>query len=333
MMGRVPDRRSGGFTLVELLIAMVLGLMVIGGVVGVFLSSKQTYRTTEGLSRIQETMRVTFELMSRDMREAGGNLCGKHLPVANVLNGAQGANPAWFADMNNPLFGYEGNQVFGGAAFGTTSARRIAGTDALQAISSAGGAGLTVVQHNPSSAQFQVNVTGHGLESDDVIMVCDYRQVAVLQVTNANASNTTIVHNTGTGTIGNCSKGLGFPTVCTTNGTPYTFNEHAQITKLVGRGWYVGANGRAATGGRALYRVTLDGSPQEVIDGVQDMQLQYLESGALDYVDANAVGSWEDVTAVRVTVTVQSTDASVSTDGNRLQRQFSHVVTLRNRVS
>lgn len=326
-------QRQAGFTLIELLISMVLGLIVIGGVIGVFLSSKQTYRTTEGLSRIQETMRITFELMARDMREAGGTLCGKGLPVANVLNGAQGANPSWFADLDNALRGYEGDEEFGGAAFGTSSARRIIGTDALQAISGVGGTGLTVVQHNPASAQFKVNVTGHGLEDDDVVMVCDYRQVAVLQVTNANPSNTTIVHNTGTGTIGNCSKGLGFPTVCTTNGTPYAFNEHAQIVKLAARGWYVGANGRAATGGRALYRVTLDGSPQEVIDGVQDMQLQYLESGSLDYVDADAVGNWAEVTAVRVTVIVQSTDRRIGTDGGRLQRRFSHVVTLRNRVS
>lgn len=325
-------RRQSGMSLVELLIAMVLGLLVIGGVIGVFMSSKQTHRTTESLSRVQETMRVVFELMTRDMREAGGNLCGQGLPIANVLNGAQTVPPIWYADMDNSLRGYDGNQAFAGAAFGTGNAARINGTDALQIISGAGNRGLTVRQHNAASAQFKVNTTAHGIEDDDVMMVCDYQQVAIFQVTNASSSNDTIVHNTGTGTIGNCSKGLGFPTVCTTLGTAYEFDEHAQLVQLVGRGWYVGSNGRAATGGRALYRVTMDGTPQEVIDGVTDMQLQYKTDTAVNYVDASAITDWARVEAIRVTVSLEGTTAAASVDNGRLQRQFSHVVTLRNRV-
>ena len=331
MTGR--PRSQAGIGLVELLIAMTLGLLIIGGVIGVFLSTKQSYRSNEGLSRMQETIRVAFELMARDLREAGGSLCGKGLPVANVLNGAHTAPPAWYADMSRSLWGYEGDQAFAGSAFGTAAARRIAGTDAIQAISGVGGRGLTVVQHNPPSAQFKVNTVNHGIDDDDVIVVCDYRQIAILQVTNAQpGTNVNLVHNTGTGSIGNCSKGLGFPTVCTTNGTPYAFDEHARISKLSARAWYVGANGRAATGGRSLYRVNLNESPQEVIDGVIDLQLQYLEAGASDYVDASAVADWEQVEAVRAQVTVESTATGIATDGGRLQREFSHVVTLRNRV-
>src|SRR3546814_1117931 len=50
--------RSGsgqaGFSLVELMISLVLGLIVIGGVTTVFLSNQQSYRSNEGLSQLQE---------------------------------------------------------------------------------------------------------------------------------------------------------------------------------------------------------------------------------------------------------------------------------------
>src|SRR3546814_5862094 len=58
--------------------------------------------------------------------------------------------------------------------------------------------------------------------------------LAVFQVTNAQpGTNVTIVHNTGnTATPGNCSKGLGFPTVCTTGGTKYQYGANSVLTKL-----------------------------------------------------------------------------------------------------
>lgn len=67
--------RSAGFGLIELMIAMVLGLLVLGAALAVFLSNQNTYRANEGLNRMQESARVAFELMSRDIRAAGGSAC------------------------------------------------------------------------------------------------------------------------------------------------------------------------------------------------------------------------------------------------------------------
>ena len=69
-----------GFTLVELMIALVLGLFLVGGVLAVFLSNSQTFRTNEALSRIQENGRFAVEFISSDLRFTayltGRELCG-----------------------------------------------------------------------------------------------------------------------------------------------------------------------------------------------------------------------------------------------------------------
>ncbi|TCT24410.1 PilW family protein [Thermomonas haemolytica] len=68
-------RGQGGFGLIELMIAMVLGLLVMGAAFAVFQSNQRSFQANEGLNRIQESARVAYELISRDIRAAGGTAC------------------------------------------------------------------------------------------------------------------------------------------------------------------------------------------------------------------------------------------------------------------
>jgi type IV pilus assembly protein PilW len=63
--------RQKGFTLVEMMIALVIGLLLIAGTLSVFLSTKQGYRMTNGLSLMQATGRATLDLLTRDIMMAG----------------------------------------------------------------------------------------------------------------------------------------------------------------------------------------------------------------------------------------------------------------------
>ena len=67
--------RFAGFGLIELMIAMVLGLLVLGAAIAVFQSNQRTFDANEGTNRIQEGARVAYELMSKDIRAAGGSAC------------------------------------------------------------------------------------------------------------------------------------------------------------------------------------------------------------------------------------------------------------------
>jgi type IV pilus assembly protein PilW len=58
-------------TLVEVMIGMLLGVFLVGGIMQVFASSRQTYRVHEATSRMQESGRMALEVISRDIRGAG----------------------------------------------------------------------------------------------------------------------------------------------------------------------------------------------------------------------------------------------------------------------
>ncbi len=72
---RQCGRSMSGMTLIELMVAMVLGLIVMGAAFAVFMSNQRTFQANEGVNRIQENSRVAFELISRDIRAAAGSAC------------------------------------------------------------------------------------------------------------------------------------------------------------------------------------------------------------------------------------------------------------------
>ncbi len=328
--------RVQGLSLIELMISLVLGLVVVAGAGAIFISNRQTYTATDSLGRVQENARVAFELMARDVREAAGNPCAKNLPIANVL---KNSTTQWWANWADGIVGYDGNVAMPGNAFGTGTKERVAGTDAIE-LKSGGSGGTTVVKHNPTSAEFEVNTVNHGLNDSDVALICDFRQASIFQITNAQpGTNVTVVHNIGsTAEPGNCSKGLGVPTDCSgANGTKYQYGPNSVIVKLSATRWYIGYNGR---GGTSLYQSvvqnnagTIDVVNQEIAEGVTNMTLKYLVPGGTDYVDASVVPAdqWKAVSAVRIEVDLAGQD-KVGTDRSVLKRKLAHVATLRNRV-
>lgn len=323
-----------GLTLVELMVAMVVGLLLLLAVSNIFLANRQAYRVNENLAQMQETTRTAFELMAREIREAGGNPCGTPR-VANVLNGASGS--VWLDWERGGVEGFDGGEPMPGLTTGTATAERVAGTDAIVLRSASLNEGVIITDHQPPAAQFKVNTTGHGFVPGDIVMACDYRQAAILQITNASPSNSTIVHNTGNGTPGNCSKGLGFPTDCgSVVGNEYSFEGNGFLNRLTASAWFIGNNDR---GGRSLFRIVNGGAAQEIAEGVTDMQLTYLTrtgtSPDSDYVEAADIESWENgapslVIGVRVALQIESRQA-VGVDGAALTRSLVHVVSLRHR--
>jgi type IV pilus assembly protein PilW len=360
-MPPVPRRRAvAGVTLVELMIALVLGLVVAGAAIGVFLATRQTYGATESRGRMQENARVAFELMGRDLREAASDSCGTDLSGAvNVINSPT-AN--WYTDFAGGVRGYAGDAAFPDAAFGTGAGQRIAGTGAIQMMS-AQSDGVTILYDAAGAANpaaMKLNTEDHGFASGDLAVACDATHAAIFQVTNATSTRATIVHNNGTGdaTPGNCTKGLGSPLDCSSaNGSAYQFgcayggtdvskdctlDENkwsAYIAHLQALRWYVGCNGRAGCSqpaGRSLYRTrvsTEGGVPvvtnDEIVDGVTDLSASYLEQGGSAYVAASAVGDWSQVVAVDVTLQMTGLDL---VDGAPLEQTLRNVVALRSRA-
>ncbi len=66
--------KEQGFSLVELMIAMLLGTFLIGGLVSVFISSASNYKVQQALTEVQHKGRYILRVLRQDVQEAGFNL-------------------------------------------------------------------------------------------------------------------------------------------------------------------------------------------------------------------------------------------------------------------
>ncbi len=318
-------QRSRGLSLIELMVSIVIGFLVVGSAIAIFSSNRQTYAASESLGRIQENMRSGFELMARDIREAAGTPCTAHITsLRSALN-----SPAsrWWTNDSSVLriVGYTGAQAFPSGSFGAATGDRVAGTQAIQVLSTSNSR-AEISSHDEASGLFVLNTTDHGMITGDIVLACDYAQASLVQLTSASSASATVSYSGGGVSPGNATTAL--------RPDDGSYSSGSVLAKWHAVRWYVGNN---ANGGRSLYQSTIINSNpggtlsvqnQEVLPGVQDINMQYLVAG--NYLTADAVTNWNLVTAVRVNFVIQGEDR-VGTDGNPIQRTITHTIALRMR--
>lgn len=320
------SRRQLGLTLVELMVALVLGLVVIGAVVNLFLTNRQTYRTTENLARMQENLRFAFELMARDVREAGATACGA-TNFANVLNGT----PATWSWQGESLTAYAPGETLPSPAPSNVAA----GSPVLSIVKGSDPSNeIHVTDHNPAAATLTLSSTT-GLDVGDILFLCEGPDAAIFQATNVNSSSLTVVHNDGNSIApGNCTKCLSTPVICGSGGAapqPASCRNFTGGTLLKFQHvlWYVGTNAR---GGTSLYRKVGNDNTVEMVPDIDQLTLAFLSQGGTTYQPIASVTDWTQVRAVRIVVRSVSTD-KVGTDGQPLRREYPFTIALRNRLS
>lgn len=349
--------REAGVSLVEVMIALALGLIVSVGALSLMLGNRQAYSTTEALGRVQEATRITFDLMSRDLRAAGINACSGGVRVMNLLR-----NPdnLWWLNWNEGLRGYDGNEVSTAVTTGSAAGQRVDGTDMIEVMHGATTA-LPVKVHNIAGAPATLagvdvparsialerpDGRAHGFVAGDLLVICDYEDTTIFQASGVDAGSNSVAHAAETGVPGNCSDAMGVRPACTPAVTRI-FQPGAQLMRFEPVAWYVGNNGRTGTANSptSLYRISIRSNgagnaaaqPEEVVEGVRDMQLRYMYDSDNLYRFAsgtNKVEDWRLVTGIEIVLTIESPEAGTTTDATqpRLTRTLTHVVNLRNRV-
>ncbi|KRE89553.1 hypothetical protein ASG87_04300 [Frateuria sp. Soil773] len=82
-MSRYFAQRQRGVTLIELMVAMVLGLLVSAGIITVFLSTSSSNRAQTQMARLQEEGRYAVTRLKDDLRMANGQYCTNSGGVAH----------------------------------------------------------------------------------------------------------------------------------------------------------------------------------------------------------------------------------------------------------
>jgi len=67
--------RAGGFSLVELLVAMTLGLILLGGMIAVFAGNRRSADINRATTNMQENVRFALDAIAGDIRMAGHQGC------------------------------------------------------------------------------------------------------------------------------------------------------------------------------------------------------------------------------------------------------------------
>ena len=317
--------RQRGLSLVELMVALTIGLMILSAATTIMVTSKITYTTQDSLARLQENARFAIHLVSRDIRMAGYYGCADQVStVSNQLN-AGAPNSDWF-DFTQAVEGADSAGTLypsNASITPATGVTRVAGSNAFALrYAEPSDQILLVSEMTQQSASMKV-ASNSGLNPGEIVMITDCDGADIFQITNLNPAGgfDNVIHNTGSGQWPGNS----------TDNNPHklskAYRADARIMRFNSVRYYIGEK---ADGVRSLFRQTVVGSGgnastqhMELVEGVEDMRVTYgvdMDGDKIPdrYLKAGAPGltsalHWENVVSMRVGFlfsTVANTDAN-----------------------
>lgn len=354
LIALTPRRLQKGVTLVELLIALLLGLLLTAGMIQVFVGNRATYEFNDGLSRIQENARFALDHMAYNARMGGYSGCLADVPIHNNLT----------VPLTNFRFDIEDGGIYGYDATGTTSdddeydaedppgatwnealpadiaADVIAGSDVL-VVRSVGGSAVSLVSPFTNAAQLFVDPSHNFLEGE-ILVVSDCQKASVFQVTEISNTKENIVHsNNGSFIPGNSGPNWD---------DEQDYGLGAELARLQTFAFYVGD-------GPALFQHRLGAGAgmvqEELAQGIETMQVRYGvdndNDGAVDeLVSAALITNWTAVVSVEISLLARATEEYGTetdtadyrlggivynpNDDRRLRQVFSTSIGVRNRL-
>lgn len=90
--GRSPERSERGFSLTELMIAMMVFTLIMGAVVGLLVKSQKIFRTEQGVSEMDQNARLMIDFLTRDIQQSKENALGLGPSFRSIysFNGPEG---------------------------------------------------------------------------------------------------------------------------------------------------------------------------------------------------------------------------------------------------
>lgn len=324
---------SQGLALVELMIAMALGLVLIGAATGIMMSNTQTFKASKNTSQVQDSARLAFELMARDIRQAGSVPCGNSVAVKNKLTNNSGTLP-WYFDWHGNIQQSEDaddtktKQLIGYSDHDSAKwadrehkcgseceflTNRVTGTDILT-LFYATNEGSSLKYSQSSGKPYILNQPNNNFHNDDFLFICDNQAANIFRAA---------VSKSDTGDMSVEKTQLNNLTTPTDS-----FSKNAVIGKLKSRAWYIGTNEQ---GDKSLYLAELTSAglkPIEIAQQVDDLKLSYRIANSAEFKTADRIESlklWQQVNAVQITLTVP-----IQNENDITLREFTSIVALRN---
>lgn len=333
-------RRQTGVGLVEIMISLTLGLLVTGAIVQIYLTTKRQNDMQTSLTGRQEASRFAAQIIQRDAQMAGFRGCLRDLgTVVNTLNSSND----FLYDFGQHVVGFDN-----AAGLPASITNVVAGTDVLT-LRTVDDTDVALTAGMATSVANPVTVAGLApapFANGDIALIADCSGAAVFQVDTYDAATGTIGH-VAAGTPGNSTLNFG-----------RRFSAGAQVYRMRTTTYFIRESDNGT--GPALWRRVGLENPQELAEGIENMQVLYGEDTDGDqapdeYRTADAVTDWTQVVSLQVALLAAGTQDRVAdadprtfdllgevvdpTDGGnvesdgRLRRVLSFTLALRNRLS
>jgi len=110
--------RQRGVSMVELIVAMALGLFLLFALIEILINGKQSFGSANNLSRLQENGRIATNLITSDLKRAGylgGNSNAAQIsgttPPQIPMSTCPAASRIWGRMIEQPIFGKNGTET------------------------------------------------------------------------------------------------------------------------------------------------------------------------------------------------------------------------------
>ena len=253
---------QAGFTLVELLVALVIGLFLIAAIGGVYASSRGIFSATGEAISMDDNARAAFEWIGDSARQAGfGGCSGQLLNIApgDVRGGnyANATNPnSWWLNLDQPVQGFlptsQPDQTFptvsAGAPSSSTDANtpppeRVANSDAFALI----GVDIkneAVVQHDDDGGTVSTitTTTPHSIQAGQILLGTDCQTNSYFvasSVSNSQSSGTVTIasgNNCSINLADSCGRSGGITVAGT---TPITLQDGGLIMPVIANAYFI----------------------------------------------------------------------------------------------
>lgn len=353
---KLSTMNQQGFSIVELMVAALLGLMVSFTLLQIYLSQTQMYKTSNSQQLILSIENAIFNLVTPIIRSAGFVGCGTLSNAMTMLN-AGGPPPistinttptsvagyssggATISVTQNPINSTNGSNWTPALPTGLVGSAQ-ANSDVIIVFGAAPGAypiGVTSIDTTGSSLGVQ-STAGTSITTGQFGAVSDCVKTLIFKITGVAA--TSITHATGAGILDNSNAAF-----------PISFQVGSQFIQLQQTAFFVG---QSQGGQSALMRATLVGNNwnvEPIVPGIEVMKIQYGigTTGTISrYVPASGVTNWTQVYAVRLgfliagqvgsgisstsVFNILGTQVNVPMN-NRLRHPFEITIYLRNAIS
>ncbi|NII09162.1 PilW family protein [Oleiagrimonas sp. C23AA] len=316
----MTKQRQRGFSIIELMIAMILGLIVVAGLIQVMISNRKAYHLQEDTNFVQQNLRFASDRLGWSIRMAGFWGSAKGVSIANTSAAASAVtskggdcSAAWSVAVNpgtsggGAVYGYDGGSEFPLGSGCVDDTDYVKGSDVI------------VVRYAGTQEMAPTAAASIAADGSPVSLIASSNGVGALFASASSVPDLSVLS----------SNALASSASVAARPIQFVYPYHVEVYYLSpcddpGATAHCTASSDDGDPQPTLKRIRFksDGSlvTDPVVEGIEQLQFSYgLEQQSADgsiyaakYVSATSVGDWSKVISVRLAMVARGAQRDIS---------------------